>query len=674
MKLSSLSRWLLPLAILLAIPGAAWAADPVAGFNEFVQNCSSCHSVASTAVIDRGRNSPAKISNAIATVPDMKGLAGLPTTTREDIAAYLGDTPSTLAFAQTTVGETSTPQVVTVRASTFEAITNLAFSVSGDFALQGGTCGDSLAPDASCTVGVVFEPTAAGILLGTLFIRHSEMATAVTIALSGTGVAAPAPIITLDTTALEFGNQVVDTSSTPQTVNVSNSGSAELDFTSIAVTGANAPDFTLGGSCAVGTGLPPGSGCTVTVVFMPLAVGARSATLSLASNASNGSASVALSGTGTATAAPAVTLSPSSVAFGSVAVGQSAAPRAVRLTNSGTASLSIQSIQVSGPFTQTNDCPSSLAARASCTLSAVFTPVAVGATQGTLSVASDAPGSPHGVALSGTGVLTSSGELQWSVTGPVDFATTVVGAEAGTQALTLTNAGPGAGDIGAITLGGTNATDFRIDAASTCLAGLEIVAGGNCRLVLGFSPKAVGARTATLAITSSDAGVPASLQLAGTGAAPAAPGLALSATSLSFGAPASGQAPAQELTLTNSGNADLHVSSLASSSARFPIAPSATSACPSVPFTLAAGTDCSVQVTWLGQARDGPEAATLTITGDMHPATASVSLQGVGEGLPSNGGGGGCTLGAGTGAADPLLLGMAAAAAFLAWRRRRGAR
>jgi hypothetical protein len=255
----------------------------------------------------------------------------------------------------------------------------------------------------------------------------------------------------------------------------------------------------------------------------------------------------------------------------------------------------------------------------------------------------------------------------------VDFGNTVVGAEAATQALTLTNAGTASADLGPLGIGGTNAADFRIDAASTCEAGLAIAAGGNCQLVLGFSPKAAGARTATLAIASSDATLPAPLQLEGTGEAPAAPGLALSATSLAFGAPASGQGAAQDLTLTNSGSADLHVSALASSSARFTVAPSVGAACASVPFTLAAGAGCSVQVTWLGQSGDALETATLTITGDMQPATATVSLQG-GDIASSNDGGGGCTLGAGTGAADPLLLGMAAAAAFMASRRRRDGR
>jgi MYXO-CTERM domain-containing protein len=87
---------------------------------------------------------------------------------------------------------------------------------------------------------------------------------------------------------------------------------------------------------------------------------------------------------------------------------------------------------------------------------------------------------------------------------------------------------------------------------------------------------------------------------------------------------------------------------------------------------LAAGASCTVAVSWAGTAADADEAATLTVTGDMPGGTATVSLSGEGSaGEPSNQGGGGCTLGAGTGAADPLLLLMAALAGLIAWRRRR---
>ena len=82
-----------------------------------------------------------------------------------------------------------------------------------------------------------------------------------------------------------------------------------------------------------------------------------------------------------------------------------------------------------------------------------------------------------------------------------------------------------------------------------------------------------------------------------------------------------------------------------------------------------------MQLAWLGVAGDAAESATLTVTGDMQPTAATVSLHGEGPAqAPVNAGGGGCTIGAGTSAADPLLAGMAVLAAALVWRRRRAVR
>ena len=660
------------LALCLAIPGVARSASPTNGATKFSQNCSSCHTVASTATVDRGRNSPAMISNAIASIAQMGGLSGLSTTDREDIAAYLGNTPSTLTFGQVTVGQASTVSVVTVKSSSFAALSNLSSSVSGDFALRSGTCGSSLAISSTCTIGVIFNPTAAGSRAGTLSISHSGLTTPVTIALTGTGAAAAQATIALNATTLNLGSQVVGVAGTAQTLSVSNTGAAALSFTGIALAGAAATDFTTGGTCAVGTPVAANGACTVTVRFAPSATGSRAATLTLASNASNGTASVSLSGTGVATGAPAVTLGATALPFGSVAVGTSAAAKTVSLTNSGTAALTLQSVQASGPFAQSNDCGNTLAASASCTISVVFTPTAAGAASGSLTVASDAVGSPHAVTLSGTGVLASTGTLQWSNAGPVDFGSSVIDAEAGLQTLTLSNSGTGPADLGALDIAGANAADFRIDAASTCAQGLSIAAGGSCHMVLGFVPGAVGARTATLSVASADASVPGVLQLNGTGSAPAAPALSLSATSLSFVAPVGGTAAAQELTLTNTGAADLHVSAVGVGNARFTVSASADGACNAVPFTLAAGASCKLQVTWAGTGSDVPETTELVVTGDMQPTTATVALQGQGTTItPANAGGGGCTVGANTASADPLLAGMALIAAALIWRRRR---
>lgn len=660
------------LAAVLAWPAAAHAADPAAGTTKFSQRCSACHSVASTATVDRGRNSPAMIRSAINNVGMMSGLSSLSAADLEDIAAYLGNSPSSLSFAQTTVGQTSATQTVTVRASRTAALGNLAASISGDFSRSGGTCGSTLAASASCTITVAFAPTTAGARSGTLSISHDGLTTAVPIALSGTGAAAAQPAISLNASAFDFGNQTVNTTSSARTLTVSNTGAAALNLSAITLGGASATDYAASGGCAVGTPVAAGGSCNLSLRFTPSATGARSATLTLASDASNGSATVSLAGTGQATATPLARLSPASLAFGSVTVGSSSAPQAVTLTNSGSAALNITSIAASGAFTASHACGASLAEGASCAVSVVFTPTGAGAASGSLSVSSNASGSPHSVGLAGTGALASTGILQWADGAALDFGSTTVDDDAPTRTLTLSNAGSGTATLASLDITGPHAADFRVDGGSGCTPGLALAAGAQCTVVVGFSPAAAGARSASLAIAASNASTPEAIALSGTGVAPAAPALGLSAASLGFTAPASGTAAAQTLTLTNTGTAELHLSAITLSSARFTASGDDSAGCGAVPVVLAAGASCTLSVAWAGTAADPAETATLTLTGDMPGGSATVALSGEGDaGEPSNQGGGGCTLGAGTRAADPLLLLMAVLAGVLAWRRRR---
>jgi hypothetical protein len=669
------TRLLLPalgLAASLAWPVTSQAADPVLGSTKFAQNCSGCHSVASTASIDRGRNSPAKIQSAIGSVGQMAGLSSLSSTDLNDIAAYLGNTPSSLSFAQTTVGQTSATQTVTVKASSFAALTNLAATVSGDFSRSGGTCASTLSANRSCTITVAFAPTAAGSRSGTLSITHSGLATAVPIKLSGTGAAAAQATISLDASTLAFGNQTVNTASAAKLLTVSNTGSAALDFSTITLGGAAAADYAATGGCSVGTPVVAGGSCTLNLRFTPSTTGSRAATLTLASNASNGNASVALSGTGQAVATPQASLSVSTLAFGSVTVGQTAAAQAVTLSNTGSAALDITAIAATGPFGVSHACGSALAAGATCRIDVDFTPTGAGAASGTLSVTSNASGSPHSVALSGTGVLANTGILQWSDASAVDFGSVTVGDDAGTRTLTLANSGTGAATLDTLSLGGSHAADFRLDGSSTCVAGAELAAGAQCTVVVGFTPSAAGARSASLSVSASHASAPGAIALGGTGTAPAAPALGVSADSLAFVAPATGTAAAQTLTLTNTGTAALHLRALAASSSRFSVTGSGSGGCGAVPITLAAGASCTLDVTWAGTSADASETATLTLSGDMPSGSLDVALSGQGGAdQASNAGGGGCTLGAGTSAADPLLWLMAALAGLLAWRRRR---
>jgi len=95
--------------------------------------------------------------------------------------------------------------------------------------------------------------------------------------------------------SLTFASQALNTTSSAQTVTVSNTGTAAASLSVIVTSG----DFSQTNTC--GTSIAAGSSCTVSVKFTPVASGTRTGSLTIASNASNSPATVALTGTGAGT-------------------------------------------------------------------------------------------------------------------------------------------------------------------------------------------------------------------------------------------------------------------------------------------------------------------------------------------------------------------------------------
>jgi hypothetical protein len=219
---------------------------------------------------------------------------------------------------------------------------------------------------------------------------------------------APAPVVTPGTGSLVFSNQVVNTSSVPQTVALTNTGTKALGLSSITVIGAQADDYILTNTC--GASLAANASCVLSIIFKPVSVGAKKATISIRDNAVGSPQSVALSGTGVA--APVVKLSTTQLTFASQLVGVTSAAQTVTLTNGGTGALTLTSITVKGgqadDYILTKTCGASLAANASCVLSVSFKAVSVGAKQAFINIADNAAGSPQSVALSGTGASPKS--------------------------------------------------------------------------------------------------------------------------------------------------------------------------------------------------------------------------------------------------------------------------
>jgi uncharacterized protein YkwD len=117
-------------------------------------------------------------------------------------------------------------------------------------------------------------------------------------AVSPTTTTPPAPAGSVSPSSLSFGSRVVGTASDPLAVTLANGGSATLNISSTSLGGANVADFAIASSTC-GTSVAPGGSCSISVRFTPGVVGARSANLWVADNASGSPRLVTLSGTGT---------------------------------------------------------------------------------------------------------------------------------------------------------------------------------------------------------------------------------------------------------------------------------------------------------------------------------------------------------------------------------------
>ena len=187
-------------------------------------------------------------------------------------------------------------------------------------------------------------------------------------------------------------------------VTVKNIGTSPVTFTSVSLTlgsGTNRDDFTFVNFCP--KTLEVGKSCILSVVFFARNVGSLSATLNINDNAAGSPQQVGLSAT---VINPRASFNPGSLNFGTVQVGHSSTKN-VTLTNTGTTTLDITSVNVTGTdtgdFTRSNACPSSLAAGTDCIISVTFTPTTTGARSADLTVVDNAAISTQNVPLSGRG-------------------------------------------------------------------------------------------------------------------------------------------------------------------------------------------------------------------------------------------------------------------------------
>jgi Beta-propeller repeat/Abnormal spindle-like microcephaly-assoc'd, ASPM-SPD-2-Hydin len=413
-----------------------------------------------------------------------------------------------------------------------------------------------------------------------------------------------APSVSVSPVSLQFAQESLGGTSSPQTAILRNMGSSPLSISSTTISG----DFAETDTCE--NSVPAASSCTFSVTFTPTAAGPRSGSILIQDNAAGSPHVISLSGNGPG---PIVVLTPASLMFSAQQLGTSSTAQVVTLANSGNVALSINSIQAGGDFAQTNTCPATLAASASCTISVIFTPTVSGTRSGILTISDTALDSPQVVNITGTG-STAPAPIATVTPTSLTFQIQQLGTSSPVQTVTLTDTGNAALNIDGIQLTG----DFA--QINNCPA--TLAPNASCTINITFAPTATGARTGILTISDNAQGSPQTLNLSGTGSASSVPIATVTPTSLVFSDQQVGTASAaRTVTLTNSGSAALKISSIQSSADY-----TQTNTCPA---TLAASSACTVTVKFTPTA-SGTRNGTLNISDNALGSPQVVNLVGAG--------------------------------------------
>jgi hypothetical protein len=519
----------------------------------------------------------------------------------DKIAVYgLGVTPPAFTVSplnisfgnvQTTTG--SAPQLITVTNTSASAIPIVSIKFLGANVSQFGqtnNCGNSIAAGSSCTVSVVYSPTAAGPQAVWLIVNGGTSFGSKATAISGTGVAP----FTLTPPTLTFPGTAPNTLSAPQMATLTNTGVAALPIAGISFTGTNASQFEQTNNC--GESVVVGSTCTINVVFAPTFSGGPTAYLSV--NGGPGVIdTVKVSGSGDEP----FSVSPAIVNFDSVAINASSASQTVTITNTGTASMPFISITITGAnaaqFTQTNNCGASLSGGSSCTVSIVFAPVATGLQ--TASLAIHVPGVSHASTLEGTG---TAGAVPFTVApASLSFGAVAVNSVGTAQAVTVTNTGTSPLPITGIGLTGSKANQFL----QTNNCGTSVSVGSSCTVSVSFAPTSAEKPNASVTV-SGGPGTTDNVAVTGTGFEP----FTVSPTSLDFGTvPVNTSSAALAVTLTNTGSAALPITGISFSGAGGSAYSQTNNCGPSV----SVGSGCTINLTFT-PATKGKQNGKMTVT------------------------------------------------------------
>ena len=535
-------------------------------------------------------------------------------------SATLSFDPPSMQFADLAVGGTSGNALLQITNTGNTTVTINHIYTTGDFRLNTDGC-TTLRVAATCNIDVQFTPTAIGARAGTLVIEDNATVSSQTATLSGNGIGAALGAITTPDN-IDFGTQAQGTTS-PNLLNVTleNTGNLAFNATNVAITGTDANDFQISSQGCLDVVVIPGRSCQVSLTFTPTATGSRSASLTFTNLA--GTQTATLTGTGVA-ATFALGLTPTSVTFQPQQRGVSSPAQTAYLINQGTAPVTLASVVSGTTDYSVSGCSTGtvILANSYCQLYITLDPTVTTTDNSTVTIKSNATGSPQTMTLTGSGATTLPA-VQLSPAG-LAFNTQVVATSSNLSVEVTNNSSTTVTGIKFATTG-SNAADFTItsNSCSTTLASET-----SCGFYVSFKPSAIGERTAAISIT--DSAGTQSVALAGY-AVNSSTSAQLVTSALEFPNETIGFSSLyQPITFENTGNTAFTIQSIVlggTNKGDFAL----TVGCPITPAVFNPFLSCNSEVTFTPTAT-GTRTATVTITytgAAGSPVTATLTGNGV---------------------------------------------
>jgi hypothetical protein len=473
-------------------------------------------------------------------------------------------TPTTYDYGSVTIGSSSTQVFTLTNTNGLTTLTISSATVAAPFVKTVDNCTGNSAMStlaATCTIEVAYVPTAITTSISTLtVVTNATDGTNKISTIQGAGVTGPTVTASLTPTSYAFGNVTLGSTSAATFTVENTGGSINLTIASATV----AAPFTKTADNCTGASLPLNGTCTIEVSFVPTAITTSNSTLTVVTNATNGTTKIStLSGNGVTGPSVTGSLTPGTANFGSVTLGSSSTQIFTLENTGGTANLTITSATASAaPFIKTADtCTgATLTLSGTCTVEVTFFPTTAAISFGTLTFVTNATNGSNKIAsLIGTGVVgpTVTATLTPST---FNFGNVSVGSLSATT-LTLENTG-GTNNL-TIASAAVSAAPF-IKTADTC-TGATLALSQTCTIEVSYFPTtATPSATVLTVVTNATNGSNKITSLTGTGILGGSATGSISPTTYNYPDVVLGNSSSHTFTIENTGGSgNLNITSMA---------------------------------------------------------------------------------------------------------------